>query len=335
MFSVKERYFLPVCLASLFLCSCSSKPDINSPPQILAMPDLIMSQNQDYVLNLSLYAIDDRDFGEKLSWSVFIDDEALIDIVIDQKQQRLILSSGVSVGLVEIGLILTDSEGLASEKQTFKVEVKDGTLVESDGEVKFFSFNFGLRPEGVGFVNCDHSPDNYLSGTEVILDCYPLKGWKFDYWEGPVKDAFANPVSVCIVSDTLVVAVCSSIIPLETDCDIDSPKIFFRFMVMAADSGGDGELSWEEIKTKFPKLSIIYRPLIMSADTNNNGQVSETEFVSSSIPEFLLTLNGAPDENGDNAITQQELAEVISGVSIDDFRLLDTNSNGVLDCADL
>jgi hypothetical protein len=335
MFFVKERFFLPVCLASLCLFSCCPKPDINSPPQILAMPDLIMSQNQDYVLNLSLYAIDDRDFGEKLSWSVFIDNEALIDIVIDQEKQRLILSSGVSVGLVEIGLIVTDSEGLASEKQNFKVEVKDGTLVGSDGEAKFFTFNFGLRPEGVGFVNCDHLPGNYLSGIEVTVDCYPLEGWKFDYWEGPVKDAFANPVSVCIVSDTLVVAVCSSIIPLETDCDIDSPEIFFRFLVMAADSGGDSELSWEEIKTKFPKLSVIYRPLIMSADTDNNGQVSEAEFVSSSIPELLLALNGAPDENGDNAITQQELAEVISGVSVDDFRSLDTNSNGVLDCADL
>lgn len=335
---VKKKWFiLPVFLVALFFASCCPSPDSNDPPRILPLPEFTMSQNQNYILNLASYVADDSDFGERLVWSFVAAEESPVSSVIDQPKQLLMLSSGVLVGVAEIVLTVADSEGLVSAPQTIRIEVKESIEAQSTDESVSFAFDFKLRPDEAGFIDCDHPAGSYLLGTEMALCYYPADGWRLDYWEGPVSDAFANPISVSITSDTLIVAVCSSFFPpeAEVECDIDSPEIFFRFMVLAADTGGDGELSWEEIKAKFPKLSILYRPLLTNADADESGQVSETEFASSAIPEFLLALKGNPDENGDNAITQQELSDVISGVSVDDFRLLDTNSNGVLDCGDL
>ncbi len=322
------RILLLSVFAASGLSSCCPRPILaNQSPEILPLPPLVMAQNQNYNLNLAPFGSDDYDFGDNLTWSVIGDEIGLVAVAIDPIKPLLLIFSGNNIGTTSVTLILTDSEGLSSPPQALAIEVR-GISGEGEGEGEPANFKLALsaRPPESGEVSAVPDRDGYPAGSAVTVSFTPAAGWEFDHWEGPVGNAQANPTMVVMVADLDIVASGKPINPGEgegeviPDCDIDSPANFFRFVIILLDTNGDGELSWAEIKAKFPKLEDNYQQLVMSADSDGNGSLSEEEWVNSIIPAFLVAYAGPLDANGDNVFTYEETIAVVSEITPEDFR---------------
>ncbi len=101
-----------------------------------------------------------------------------------------------------------------------------------------------------------------------------------------------------------------------------------------ADADENGEVTFEELQAVFPGLT---EELFHRLDRNGDGVISRADLPAP--PEDprdrLLRLLREADTNGDHALTFEELAAVVDGLTQERFDSLDRNGDGVLSRADL
>ena len=120
-------------------------------------------------------------------------------------------------------------------------------------------------------------------------------------------------------------------------CPVPADAVF-GLVIRLVDVNGDGGISLEELQTVVPQVPSQLFPL---GDTNGDGRIGEAELRALLAIPVIQTLLPMPnpvdilamlDSNGNGAL---EYAELAAYFPKDRFDAVDTNQNGVIDCADV